>query len=143
MTRDPREDPFRTYRKDVTDWVIRRVHPDGSEEELCWGPPGSGVLHYEWPLKELSHRTVRSRWGSGSFRVYFAGEDATGRRRPRGRTSVITLTPMPGDPLQPGEAPPVPLTVVEALRAGGNEALAATIEHHLNTLGFFMLRPGM
>lgn len=134
------EDPFRHYRKDVTDWVIRRVHDDGSEEELSWGPPGECFELLEWEIRELSHQTVRSRWGAGSYRVYFAGEDETGRRRPRGRTGVITLTPMPGDPLPKGAAP---LTVVQALRAGGNAALAATIERDLNLFGFFMLKRGM
>jgi len=134
------EDPFRRHRKDVTDWVIRRVHPDGSEEELGWGPPGECFELFEWTIKELSHQTVRSRWGAGSYRVYFAGVDETGRRRPRGRTGVIILTPLPGDPLPKGAAP---LTVVQALRAGGNAALAATIEQHLSVFGFFMLKPGM
>jgi hypothetical protein len=134
------EDPFRRYRDDVTDWVIRRVHADGSEEELSWGPPDGCVEHFGWPIKELSHQTVRSRWGAGSYRVYYAGEDETGRRRPRGRTAVITLTPMPGDPLPKGAAP---LTVVQALRAGGNAALAATIERDLHLFGFFMLKQGM
>jgi hypothetical protein len=139
-------DPFRTYRKDVTDWVIRRVHADKTEEELWWGLPGEGVLHREWPLAELSHKTVRSRWGPGSYRVYFTGHDETGRRRPRGRTEVITLTPLPGDPRPPpppGMPPPVPLSVVEALRAGGNAALADKIEHELNVFGVFVLRRGM
>lgn len=152
-------DPFRLHRKDVTDWSIRRVHvevpPPHPEEPLAWGPPGDHFQATGWDIKELSHKIVRARWGAGSYRVYFNGYDETGRRRPRGRTAVITLSPMPGDPPPAAPWPRIavasadaaatrtPPTVVEALRAVGNHALATTIEQHLNTFGAFMLRRGM
>ncbi len=68
----------------ATGWV-RLTHPDANGTHLR-----------EWPLSELTQETVRERWGSGDYKVYwFANDpdnvDPGSRHRPAGNGPIVTF----------------------------------------------------
>lgn len=103
--------PLWPRRDDVTDWSMRRVHDDGTEEKLVWwwykpdGTQDFGVYD-GLEMRHLTPKAVLRQWGPGWYRVYYAGTDATGRRRPRGRSELVRIEDPDLPDLDPGPMPP-------------------------------------
>jgi hypothetical protein len=95
----------------VNTWGIGRKER-GKWERLYY-PDASGTHIKEWPLSELSLDTVRDRWGSGEFRVYWFGhypeaETAEERWVNGGSGTAFVLEAAPPTRIgAPAAAPPV------------------------------------
>jgi hypothetical protein len=91
---------------DVTHWRCRRVAA-GSRTGGTLATSrerGEPVELHEWPIRQLSLRTLIERWGAGWYVIEYYRVDARGRRTPRGRSSPIHLVGRGGEPA-PAPAP--------------------------------------
>ena len=108
----------------VTHWRILRVVEGGGEtERQCWGT--EGVMHEEWPVRELSTETIRSRWGSGRYVLYWYSY-RDGKLFPMGGGRKVHLVDRPTEPRAAGPARiPAPPEVAPVTPSASGELLAA------------------
>ncbi|MGO9712522.1 MAG: hypothetical protein ACLQBL_26915 [Polyangiaceae bacterium] len=115
----------------VTHWrILRVVDGEGETERQCWGT--EGVMHEEWPVRELSTETIRSRWGSGRYVLYWYSY-RDGKLFPMGGGRKVHLVDRPTEPRateRPAGAARIPAPrevapVAPSASGGSGELLAA------------------
>ena len=115
----------------VTHWrILRVVDGEGETERHCWGT--EGVMHEEWPVRELSTETIRSRWGSGRYVLYWYSY-RDGKLFPMGGGRKVHLVDRPTEPRateRPAGAARIPAPrevapVAPSASGGSGELLAA------------------
>ena len=104
----------------VTHWRVQRRVDGADNQAMSWGT--NGVMLEQFPIRDLSYDTIRSRWGAGKYVIYWFG--------PRDGENRSKILPMGGgikvhlvDP--PAEAPAPPRSEVPAASGSSSELLAA------------------
>lgn len=96
----------------ATYWGIRRQSMGGRWEVLSWGAPGEDAEVREWPITDLSVKTIQARWGAGTYQVQWLQPSGAGGRKhlTYGRPAVVRAAVAVPDVVAPapGVAPASP-----------------------------------
>ncbi|MDB4884459.1 MAG: hypothetical protein JWL95_3225 [Gemmatimonadetes bacterium] len=64
----------------ATHWACHRIEQSGAPVALSWGDEGESVELREWPMVELTEKTIRERWGAGSYKIQWLRSENGSRK---------------------------------------------------------------